>query len=58
MDEYKKIPNSKYEISMMGEVRRIYKNRNISYLKPYLSKNGYYTVELGNRKKNIQFTGY
>jgi len=51
MDEYKKIPNSKYEINMMGEVRRIYKNGNISYLKPSLGNNGYYTVTLDNRKQ-------
>jgi hypothetical protein len=52
MDEYKKIQNSKYEINMMGDVRRIYKNGNISYLKHYLNSNGYYEVTLDNRKKH------
>jgi len=51
MDNYITITNSKYEINKLGEVRRKYKNGNISYLKPSLGKNGYYSVTLDNRKK-------
>jgi len=52
MEEYKQIPNSKYQINKLGHVRRIYKNGNMSCLKPSLAKNGYYIVTLDNRKKH------
>jgi len=54
MDNYTTIPNSKYEINKFGQVRRKYKNGNISYLKPYLHNNGYYGITIEKRKrKNI-----
>jgi len=54
MDNYITITNSKYEINKFGQVRRKYKNGNISYLKPSLQKNGYYGITIEKRKrKNI-----
>ena len=53
---FKTIENTNYEISESGEVRRIYKNGNITILKPAITYNGYMYVNLyyinhGKRKK-------
>ena len=53
MDIYYTISNSKYEINKKGVVRRKFKNGNLSYLKPYLGLNGYYSVCLENRKRYL-----
>ena len=51
MEEFKQIPESNYQINKLGEVRRKYKNGNISNLNPFLGKNGYYSVTLEKRKR-------
>jgi len=51
MNTFVNIPDSKYQINKLGQVRRIYKNGNISYLKPTLGNNGYLSITLDNRKK-------
>jgi len=49
MDIYEKITEyPKYEINKLGQVRRQYRNGNITYPKKCLGKNGYYTVSLHN----------
>ena len=55
---FKTIENTNYEISESGEVRRIYKNGNITILKPAITYNGYMYVNLyyinhGKRKKKL-----
>tara|TARA_R110001599_G_C11847248_1_gene620152 strand:+ start:82 stop:552 length:471 start_codon:yes stop_codon:yes gene_type:complete len=44
MDQYTQIPDCKYEINKSGDIRRVFKNGNISHLKHHLNKNGYYQV--------------
>ena len=56
MDEYHQIPNTKYEINKLGQVRRIYKNGNICILKPCICKNGYYMVTFTENGKGKSYT--
>ena len=53
MEEYQKIPNSKYEINKLGDIRRIYKNGNVSYLTPWINQGGYKMVVIDNRKRML-----
>jgi len=51
MEEYQKIPDSKYEINKLGSIRRVYKNGNIHQLNPWINNCGYRMVILDNRQK-------
>ena len=47
MDIFENIPEiPNYEINKLGEIRRKYKNGNITYSKPYLENTGYYRVSI------------
>jgi len=52
--DFTPIKNTKYEINKNGEVRRVFKNGNISFLKHHINKqNNYFYVSIDSKKKSL-----
>jgi hypothetical protein len=52
--EFTPILDTKYEINKNGEIRRVYKNGNISNIKTHInSKTGYKMVSMSNKTYNV-----
>lgn len=51
--KYIKIPNTKYEITEYGDVRRVFKNGAIHYITPRKNKEGYLIIKINKKNRYI-----